>query len=374
MPEDDAMTNTELHSQPTSGDRITSSVTSVSWIPSELITGPPKWAFDLGVTHYDEPPPDRIDGPQQLDLLQASGRFRFVNELRAWVEVLDGRIVDAGYDGRSRISSTSVRMGRRTGLVFEPIAFPEIRAEVMVDGERASFVQTTGGRTGMPSPRHVHRPPFFRWASPPVWTTLRLTIHADGRTEHELLGASRFPRHWIYGPDGALVAKTGLTDFDSWYRNTLETSSPWGHLDSPALVTSAGNALERDLSASLLHDHRNWGIRRLLAGETLLSQGDRGSKLFVLLDGVLAVNVDGKDVVDLAPGAVVGEHALLRGGRRTATLVAATNATVAVVTKFDRSDDRLASLAVDHLREQRTTRPGTASAELVHAHDLTGAA
>lgn len=41
--------------------RVGSSVTSISWIPSEAIAGVTRLPFDLGVGHYDEPPPDRID-------------------------------------------------------------------------------------------------------------------------------------------------------------------------------------------------------------------------------------------------------------------------------------------------------------------------
>ena len=35
----------------------------------------------------------------RLDELQAADRFRFVNRLEAWIEVEDGRIVDAGQRG-----------------------------------------------------------------------------------------------------------------------------------------------------------------------------------------------------------------------------------------------------------------------------------
>ena len=38
--------------------RIEGSVTAISWIPSEAIEGMPKLPFELGVGHYDEPPPD----------------------------------------------------------------------------------------------------------------------------------------------------------------------------------------------------------------------------------------------------------------------------------------------------------------------------
>ena len=39
--------------------RIEAAVTTISWIPSEAVTGPlNKPIFDSGVTHYDQPPPD----------------------------------------------------------------------------------------------------------------------------------------------------------------------------------------------------------------------------------------------------------------------------------------------------------------------------
>ena len=38
--------------------RVESAVTSITWIPSEAISGMPKLPFEMGVAHYDEPPPD----------------------------------------------------------------------------------------------------------------------------------------------------------------------------------------------------------------------------------------------------------------------------------------------------------------------------
>jgi len=73
--------------------RIQSSVTSVSWIPSESVTWPAKAGFSTGLTHFDVPPPDVIGN---LDELFAAERFRFANHLAAWIEVADGRVVDAG--------------------------------------------------------------------------------------------------------------------------------------------------------------------------------------------------------------------------------------------------------------------------------------
>ena len=41
--------------------RIESSVTSISWIPSEAVAGVTKVPFEMGVAHYDDPPPDHIE-------------------------------------------------------------------------------------------------------------------------------------------------------------------------------------------------------------------------------------------------------------------------------------------------------------------------
>jgi hypothetical protein len=40
--------------------RYESSVTSLSWIPSEAVTGANRAAFESGVTHYDSPPPGEL--------------------------------------------------------------------------------------------------------------------------------------------------------------------------------------------------------------------------------------------------------------------------------------------------------------------------
>ena len=80
--------------------RYESSVTSLSWIPSEAVTGSMKAAFESGLAHYDNPPPDELtpSGEQSLAALQAADRFRFANVLKAWIETDGaGRITDAGY-------------------------------------------------------------------------------------------------------------------------------------------------------------------------------------------------------------------------------------------------------------------------------------
>ena len=71
-------------------------------------------------------------------------------------------------------------------------------------------------------------------------------------------------------------------------------------------------------------------IARLDTGRTLVEQGEMGDDLFfVLAHGVLSVEVDGAEVAQVGPGAVLGERAALGDGRRMFTLRAVTPCRVA---------------------------------------------
>lgn len=94
----------------------------------------------------------------------------------------------------------------------------------------------------------------------------------------------------------------------------------------------------------------------MAAGDDLVRQGEPGDELFLLLDGVLTVLVDGVPVAELGPGAVGGERALLEGGHRTSTLRARTPVRVAVATAGQVDPAALAELAGGHRREERAAR------------------
>jgi hypothetical protein len=341
--------------------RIESSVTSVSWIPSEAVTGPLlKGTFETGFTHYDDPPPDELD---DLEELRAEGRFRFANHLAAWVDIEDGRIVGAGYSGGGLMGSTTVRLASMR-TTFEPVPLPDIRHEPHVSEVSARFVQTTGGRTGLPAPRRVKHPPFIQFKAPTVWTTLALTIRADGTSEFEVLGASKFPRHWIYDDDGQLAAKVGLADFKEWYRDAFGKHTPWGDRDSKALVTAVETALERELSSTIMNADAKPEIRTIKRGAFLVHQGEPGDELFLLLDGVLRVIVDGEPLGEIGPGAILGERAVLEGGKRTSTLEATTPCRVAVARADQIDRAALEQLAEGHRKEpQRKPPPDAAPRE-----------
>jgi hypothetical protein len=308
--------------------RIESSVTSISWIPSDAIEGMPKIPFELGIGHYDEPPPDRLE-QGDLERLREADRFREANLLEAWIEVVDGKVVDHGYGGGGLVGATTFRFGSKD-VVVPGVAFEILRPEPQVHDDAVRFVQTVGGRAGFPAPRRVSGKPFFRIHSATAWTTLALTIRADGSCDHDLVGASPFPRHWIYDHDGQLVQKAGTIDFKSWYREAHGDRTPWGDEDSEAFVTQAESALERQLSRELMSGAAP-KRRKLEPDETLVQQGEAGDEVYLLLDGVLAVEVDGEEVAELGPGAIVGELAAVEGGKRTATLLARTPCRVGVV-------------------------------------------
>jgi hypothetical protein len=184
-----------------------------------------------------------------------------------------------------------------------------------------------------------------------VWTTLELVIDADGRSTFELVGASLFPRHWVYGDEGRLAAKAGLADFKDWYRHAFGKHTPWGGEDSHAIRTTVESQLERELSTTIMRGGAKPELRKLRKDRTLVEQGDPGDDVFLLLDGVLSVEVDGEALAELGPGAVVGERASVERGLRTSTLRALTDCKVAVVRSDQLARDALAELSKDHRRE-----------------------
>jgi hypothetical protein len=336
--------------------RIERSVTSLSWIPSEAVTGLNKAAFGSGFTHYDEPPPDHIEN---LDALRDSDRFRFANNLSAWVELDDDAgVVEAGYCGGCVMGSTTIALGPKHAT-FVAVGFPVIQQPVVIENGSATFVQTVGGRTALPAPRRIKHAPFVAFEAPPVWTTLSLTVHPDGSSTQDLVGASAFPRHWVYDHEGALTAKAGLADFKDWYRTAFGKHTPWGDEDSPTLVTAVETALEREIAGGIMSGGRRPTFRTFKEGDLLTEQGGPGDEVFLLLNGVLQVEIDGEPVAEVGPGAILGERAALEGTTRTSTLRALTRGKVAVVTPDEIDREALLRVSGGHRRE---TAPVTGDA------------
>src|SRR5512133_1181089 len=286
----------------------------------------PRLPFDVGLAQYDPPPPDRLD---DLARLRDENAVRAANELRAWIEVEDDRIVAHGFATTVFVNPPRVRAA---AVAFRAAELPPVAPDPEVRDEWVRFVHTAGGQIGLPAPRRVLEKPFFRLSSSVTWTTLQLVLYANGEAHASLAGASPFPRHWVY--DGE--------------------RTPWGDEDAPAVATDAESELERALSAQVMRSGAATSRRRLEPGDTLVEQGEEGHDMFLLLDGVLDVAVDGEVVAQVGPGAILGERALLEGGVRTATLRAGTGCRVVVFSGYALDAEALAALADTHRREGRT--------------------
>lgn len=330
--------------------RIEATVTSISWIPSEAIAGATKLPFESGIAHYDQPPPEVID---DLEGLRQADRFRFANRLSAWVDVTDGRIVGYGQSGHGLIGSTTLKVGPKHA-VFAAVPLRDLQPPPQVEPDKVVFTQTCGGRTGVPAPRRVRRAPFLQFSAPLAWTTVGLEIHADGTVEHHLLGASPFPRHWVYGTDGKLVKKSGLIDFSTWYRTAFGKHSPWGDRDSPTLATEVESALERQASRHIMHGAQKPKIRKFAAGSLITEQGQEGKEIFLVLDGVVRIEVDGDRLAEYGPGSLHGERAFLETGHRTSSMRAVTACKLAIAPAEQVDREILAQLSVGHRREDQS--------------------
>lgn len=71
------------------------------------------------------------------------------------------------------------------------------------------------------------------------------------------------------------------------------------------------------------------------AGKVLARQGDLGHEFFVLEAGLATVEKDGERIAELGPGSFFGEIALIAEDRRTATVTAAEDSTVIVMSGPD---------------------------------------
>jgi CRP/FNR family transcriptional regulator, cyclic AMP receptor protein len=107
--------------------------------------------------------------------------------------------------------------------------------------------------------------------------------------------------------------------------------------------------------------------RSLTTGETLLAEGTRPGRLFVLLDGALRIEKGGVPIASISErGACVGELSLLLDVPATADVVASEPATVAVVDDAARvlAADPNVSLAIAQLLAARVQHMTTYLADL----------
>ena len=88
------------------------------------------------------------------------------------------------------------------------------------------------------------------------------------------------------------------------------------------------------------------------AGAVITEQGTAGHELFLVLDGVVRVEVDGERIAEYGPGSLHGERAVLEGGLRTSTIRSVTACKLAVVPGSDLDTEALGQLSKGHRREE----------------------
>jgi len=108
------------------------------------------------------------------------------------------------------------------------------------------------------------------------------------------------------------------------------------------------------LSTTIMRSGEKPDIRTVKKGRTIVEQGEPGEELFLILDGVVTVEVDGEALGELGPGAVVGERAIVEKRSRTATLKAQTKVRLAAVRGDQMEEAALRELAesTGHRREE----------------------
>jgi hypothetical protein len=322
--------------------RIESSVIAITWLPFAALDALPNMPLGFAVAHYDEPPGELLG---DLDRMREADAFREANELRAWIEEDDGEIVGHGRNGRGVMPGVGRGLSADQ-VAFPAVEFPVIQPEPEVGEGWVRYSQTVGGRIGLPAPRALRGKPYFHIGSALAWTTVELVIHTDRAAERRLVASSPFPRHSVYDADGALVAEAGLSDFEGWYQDAFGQPTPWDTDEAPGVEGAIEAQLEEELTRIAIGSGARLPRLRLQKRETLVEQGEPGVDMFLLLDGVLNVEIDGETVAQVGPGALLGELAVLDDGRRKATLRAVRPCRVAVLPADEVRGSELAALAL----------------------------
>jgi hypothetical protein len=328
--------------------RLTAEATCLSWIPRTAVEGAFKLPFGLGVAHYDKPPPD---ASPDVDALLCADAIRFANQVRAWIDVEDGHISGHGMSGGGRLGSTTVRL-KNAGMTFAGVALPDLvdPPEVLADGVR--FRQTCGGHTGAPVPRATPHPPYVRLSAPIAWSTIVLTLHADGTAESKIADASVFPRHYLYDAAGRLTDKTALIRYKDWLHRSEQQHSPWAGVYQPVPTAGVKAEAERSLADAILVSG-SYKQHHLPPGAMLSEQPIRDDQVAVLLDGLLAVLIDGEPAVELGPGAVLDPSRRSLESRQHARIRAQTAVRLAVLPRDGLDNDALLAVASEQTSRLR---------------------
>ena len=156
-------------------------------------------------------------------------------------------------------------------------------------------------------------------------------------------------RLFEHGSDGrAYLLKERVADLDELGAAIRRVADGGSVVDPKVVEALIGVDANRDsIALDRLTDRERDVLAEMAAGK-----GTDGNELYLLLNGVLVVELDGEQLAELGPGAVLGERAALEGGVRTATLRAVTDCKVAAVPADAFDQHALVELADGHRREE----------------------
>jgi Cyclic nucleotide-binding domain len=237
-----------------------------------------------------------------------------------------GGLVGAGIAlslvGRHRLAVPLLLGGIAWGASFIAIGlWPAVGAAVclLAIGGAGRTVLDVGGRTTL----HRTVPPRLHGRVFSALEALELLGLAIGALSVPLSVAIFGPRATVVVVGGLLIVVPMLT---TPILRGIERATP--ALDEELGILRQHTLFEM-LSAPVLEDLAR-ALRRIEApaGETIIYEDDTGDDYFVVVTGELSVSINDARVRTLAPGDGFGEIALLRDGRRTATVTASSDVTL----------------------------------------------
>jgi CRP-like cAMP-binding protein len=113
-------------------------------------------------------------------------------------------------------------------------------------------------------------------------------------------------------------------------------------------VIATRPAVEQRLINQMINRKVPPTVRELDAGTNFFQQGYAAQAVHLVLDGEVAVSVDGAEVARLGPGSVFGEMAVLTNRQRKGTVTAVVPTIVASVGESSVDRDDLRELAESH--------------------------
>jgi len=68
-------------------------------------------------------------------------------------------------------------------------------------------------------------------------------------------------------------------------------------------------------------------------GDVIVTEGEPGDRMYILLEGTVVVSVEGRDIINLGPGNIFGEMSVINEEARSATVRARDAVRVVAITR-----------------------------------------